>query len=108
VIDYIRRAMPFGNAQSLTNDELYAVTAYVLYLNDIIKDENFELNAATFKSIKLPNEKNFKDDDRSTAEKALWRKQPCMTNCLPGEAKITGQARAIDVTPEAGKGPKAD
>src|SRR3954471_8717839 len=30
VMDYIRRAMPFGNAQSLTNDELYAVTAYVL------------------------------------------------------------------------------
>ena len=27
VMDYIRRAMPFGNAQSLTNDELYAVTA---------------------------------------------------------------------------------
>ena len=45
VMDYIRRAMPFGNAQSLSNDELYAVTAYVLYLNDIIKDENFELNA---------------------------------------------------------------
>ena len=39
VMDYIRRAMPFGNAQSLTNDELYAVTAYVFYLNDIIKDE---------------------------------------------------------------------
>jgi cytochrome c len=108
VIDYIRRAMPFGNAQSLTNDELYAVTAYVLYLNDIIKDENFELNATTFKSIKLPNEKNFKEDDRDTAEKALWRKNPCMTNCLPGEAKITGRARAIDVTPEPGKGPKAD
>lgn len=35
VMDYIRRAMPFGNAQSLTNDELYAITAYVLYLNDI-------------------------------------------------------------------------
>ena len=45
VMDYIRRSMPFGNAQSLTNDELYAITAYVLYLNDIIKDENFELNA---------------------------------------------------------------
>ena len=30
VMDYIRRAMPFGNAQSLSNDELYAVTAYVL------------------------------------------------------------------------------
>ena len=44
VMDYIRRSMPFGNAQSLTNDELYAVTAYVLYLNDVIKDEDFELN----------------------------------------------------------------
>ena len=31
VMDYIRRTMPFGNAQSLTNDELYAITAYVLY-----------------------------------------------------------------------------
>ena len=48
-MDYIRRAMPFGNAQSLSNDELYAVTAYVLYLNDIIKDENFELNAKSSK-----------------------------------------------------------
>jgi len=33
VMDYIRRAMPYGNAQSLTNDELYAVTAYVLFLS---------------------------------------------------------------------------
>jgi len=108
VIDYIRRAMPFGNAQSLSNDDLYAVTAYVLYLNDIIKDENFELNATAFKTIRLPNEGNFRDDDRDTAEKALWRKTPCMTNCLPGPARIIGRARAIDVTPEQGKGPKVE
>ena len=38
LLDYIRRSMPFGAAQSLTNDELYAITAYVLYLNDVIKD----------------------------------------------------------------------
>ena len=108
VIDYIRRSMPFGNAQSLSNDELYAVTAYVLYLNDVIRDENFELNATTFKTIRLPNEPNFRDDDRDTAEKALWRKNPCMTNCLPGPAKVTGRARAIDVTPEQGKAPKVE
>jgi cytochrome c len=108
VIDYIRRSMPFGNAQSLSNDELYAVTAYVLYLNDIIKDESFELNESTFKTIRLPNEPNFRDDDRETAEKALWRKNPCMTNCLPGQAKVTGRARVIDVTPEPGKGPKVE
>jgi mono/diheme cytochrome c family protein len=108
VLDYIRRAMPFGNAQSLSTDELYAVTAYVFYLNDIIKDEHFELNANSFKSIRLPNEPNFRDDDRDVAERSLWRKSPCMTDCLPGTAKITGRARAIDVTPETGKGPKVE
>jgi cytochrome c len=108
VLDYIRRAMPFGNAQSLSTDELYAVTAYVFYLNDIIKDEQFELNANSFKSIRLPNENNFRDDDRDVAERSLWRKSPCMTDCLPGTAKITGRARAIDVTPETGKGPKVE
>jgi cytochrome c len=108
VMDYIRRAMPFGNAQSLSNDELYAVTAYVLFLNDVIKDENFELDAKTFKTIRLPNERNFYDDDREIAERGFWRKAPCMTNCLPGQAKITGRARSLDVTPEAGKGPKVE
>jgi cytochrome c len=108
VMDYIRRAMPFGNAQSLTNDELYAVTAYVLYLNDIIKDEKFELNEKTFKTIRLPNEPNFYDDDRETAEKAFWRKDPCMKDCMPGPAEITGRARVLDVTPEPGKGPKVE
>ncbi|HEY6383609.1 MAG TPA: c-type cytochrome, partial [Pseudolabrys sp.] len=45
--DYIRRAMPFGDAQSLGNDELYAVTAYVLYLNDIV-DDKFVLSKDTW------------------------------------------------------------
>jgi len=108
LIDYIRRTMPFGNAQSLTNDELYAITAYVLYLNDVVSDENFELNATTFKTIKLPNQPNFIDDDREVTEKAFWNKSPCMTNCAPGVAKVTGRARAIDVTPESGKGPKVE
>ena len=108
VMDYIRRSMPFGNAQSLGNDELYAVTAYVFYLNDIIKEENFELSAETFKTIRLPNEANFQDDDRETSERAFWLKRPCMKNCLPGEAKVTGRARLIDVTPEPGKGPKVE
>jgi cytochrome c len=108
LIDYIRRTMPFGNAQSLTNDDLYAITAYVLYLNDVVTDENFELNAKTFKTIKLQNEPNFIDDDRETAEKEFWRKSPCMTNCAQGTATVTGRARNIDVTPETGKGPKVE
>jgi S-disulfanyl-L-cysteine oxidoreductase SoxD len=108
VMDYIRRSMPFGNAQSLTNDELYAVTAYVLNLNDIIKDENFELNANTFLSIRLPNEPNFIEDDREITEKEFWRKSPCMSGCAPGEAKVIGRARALEVTPEEGQGPKVE
>jgi S-disulfanyl-L-cysteine oxidoreductase SoxD len=108
VIDYIRRSMPFGNAQSLTNDELYAITAYVLFLNDIVKSEDFELSAKNFGTIKLPNQGNFYDDDREVAEKHFWKASPCMANCSPGEAKITGRARNIDVTPESAARPKAD
>lgn len=108
VIDYIRRAMPFGAAQTLTNDELYAITAYVLFLNDIITSEDFELSDKNFRTIKLPNEPNFFDDDREVSEKAFWKKSPCMTNCLPGKAEVTGRARVIDVTPEPGKGPKVE
>ena len=59
VFDYIKRAMPFGNAQSLTDDEIYALTAYILNLNDVIKDENFELNEKKFASIKMPNAGGF-------------------------------------------------
>ena len=86
VMDYIRRAMPFGNAQSLTNDELYAVTAYVLYLNDMIKDEDFELNERNFTTIKLPNEPNFRDDDRDVAEKRSCGSEPCMAE-LPARRR---------------------
>ena len=108
LLDYTRRSMPFGAAQTLSNDELYAVTAYVLYLNDVIKTEDFELSDKNFLTIKLPNQGNFIDDDRETAEKAFWNRSPCMSNCAPGEAKITGRARALDVTPEPGTAPKTD
>jgi cytochrome c len=108
VFDYIRRAMPYGNAQSLTPDETYAVTAYVLSLNDIITDEDFELNRDNFRSLRLPNQPNFYDDDRENAERVFWNPQPCMTNCAPGEARVTGRARALEVTPEPGKGPKVE
>jgi S-disulfanyl-L-cysteine oxidoreductase SoxD len=97
VIDYVRRAMPFGDAQTLTNDELYAVVAYMLFLNDIV-DEKFALSKETFSQVKMPNVGGFYDDDREAAEKAFWA-APCMTNCK-GEAKIIGRARVIDVTPD--------
>lgn len=98
VIDYIRRAMPFGDAQSLSNDELYAVVAYTLFLNDIV-DEKFVLSKESFAQVKMPNAGGFYDDDRESAEKAFWNTKPCMTDCRDG-VKITGRARVIDVTPD--------
>lgn len=107
VYDYIRRAMPYGNAQSLSPDEIYALTAYLLYLNDIVKDEEFELTDKNFTSVKLPNAAAFYDDDRETTEKAFWGKEPCMTNCKT-QAKITGRAVVLDVTPDSKSAPKVD
>jgi cytochrome c len=98
VLDYIRRAMPFGDAESLTNDELYAVTAYVLNLNDIV-DDKFVLSKETWAQVKMPNATGFYDDDRDQAEKAFWNASPCMSNCGP-PVTITGHAQAVDVTPD--------
>jgi cytochrome c len=98
VIDYVRHAMPFGDAQSLSNDELYAVTAYMLFLNDIV-DDKFVLSRETFAQVTMPNAGGFYDDDRETTEKAFWNPKPCMTDCK-GEVTITGRARVIDVTPD--------
>jgi S-disulfanyl-L-cysteine oxidoreductase SoxD len=98
VFDYVRRAMPFGDAQSLTNDELYAVVAYVLNLNDIV-DDKFVLSKETWGKVKMPNQGGFFDDDRETAEKAFWNSNPCMKDCR-GPVTITGHAQAVDVTPD--------
>ena len=98
VFDYIRRAMPFGDAESLTNDELYAVVAYVLNLNDIV-DDNFVLSKQTWAQVKMPNSGGFFDDDRETSEKAFWTPNPCMKDCR-GPVAITGRALSIDVTPD--------
>jgi S-disulfanyl-L-cysteine oxidoreductase SoxD len=98
VFDYVRHAMPFGDAQSLSNDELYAVVAYMLFLNDIV-DDKFVLSRETFGKVKMPNAGGFYDDDRETTEKAFWNPKPCMANCK-GEVKVTGRARVIDVTPD--------
>lgn len=104
--DYIKRAMPYGNARSLTDDEVYAITAFLLQMNGIVKDD-FVLSKETFSSVKMPNVGGFYDDDRETTEKAFWNKNPCMKDCKT-EAKVTGRARIIDVTPEDGKGVKVE
>src|SRR5215470_9704741 len=58
VFDYIRRAMPYPQPHSLTNDAVYAVTAYLLYLNGVIAEDDV-INAQTLPLVKMPNRDNF-------------------------------------------------
>jgi mono/diheme cytochrome c family protein len=58
VFDYVRRSMPYTQPQSLSDDEVYAVTAYLLNLNGIIGDHE-EMNAQTLPKVKMPNQPNF-------------------------------------------------
>ncbi|MDJ0930495.1 cytochrome c [Breoghania sp.] len=101
VYDYVRRAMPFGNARSMTGDEVYALTTYILYLNDIVTDEDFELSKENFTDIYLPNEANFISDSRYDEPFNTEKHQPCMTDCKAEPAKITMCARILDVTPSS-------
>lgn len=105
--DYVNRAMPYGNARALSADEVYALTAYLLFLNDVVKDD-FELSSGNFSSVKLPNAGGFMEDDRETAEKHFWKAEPCMSNCTPAAPKVTMRARVLDVTPDSKTGPKVD
>ena len=96
VYDYVYRAMPFGEAQSLTHDETYQVVAYILNMSDVIDDE-FVLNNKTIGRVKMPNANGFMlPDPRPDGQLAS---APCMQNCEVS-TKIIGRARIIDVTPD--------
>ena len=58
LLDYINRSMPYNAPGTLSNDELYAVTAYILQQNKII-DANKRLSAATLAQINMPNRDGF-------------------------------------------------
>lgn len=98
VYDYIYRAMPFGYSQSLEPDEVYAITAYILYSNGIVEDD-FELSHENFTAVRLPNEDNFFMDDRDAGEYAAFGAEPCMENCKES-VEVTMRAAVLDVTPE--------
>ncbi|MEL6957404.1 MAG: c-type cytochrome [Pseudomonadota bacterium] len=98
VYDYVNRAMPFGEAQSLSADEVYAITAYLLYLNDMV-DDDFELSHENFADIRLNNEDNFFMDDRAETELVAFSAEPCMSDCKDS-VEITMRATVLDVTPE--------
>jgi cytochrome c len=63
LFDYTRRAMPTTKPLSLTNDEVYAVTAYLLFLNGIIREDQV-MNAQTLPAVRMPNRDGFVDHSK--------------------------------------------
>ena len=101
--DYIHRAMPFTAPQSLTDDETYSLTAYVLYLNDIV-DEDFELTHANFQEIEMPNKDGFFVDTRPDVKNPA-----CMENCKdPKTIKVTSAIKGITPLQHVEKRQKAN
>jgi cytochrome c len=58
VFDYVRRAMPLNESKSLTDDETYAVVAYILHLNGLIGPDD-AINAQTLPAVRMPNRDGF-------------------------------------------------
>ena len=84
--DYIHRAMPFTAPESMTDEEVYATTAYVLYLNDLI-EYDFELTQENLADVEMPNKDGFFFDDRPDV-----KAKRCMKNCKqPGSVQITSE-----------------
>jgi S-disulfanyl-L-cysteine oxidoreductase SoxD len=75
LFDYIRRAMPQNAPQSLSNDDVYAVSAYILSLNGLLPADAV-LDAKALSAIKMPNRKMFVDDPRPDVKNPA-----CMAGC---------------------------
>ena len=105
---YIKDAMPFPHPKSLSNSETYAITAYLLSVNEIEIngeeiDDEFVLSAKNFKDIVMPNKDGFypnvdtpKDPAKGVAnatkflsnDKNYGAGTRCMTDCIKGEVPI--------------------
>jgi cytochrome c len=101
--DYINRAMPFQAPRSLSAVEVYALTAYVLNLNNIVPND-FVADRTSLPKVQMPNRERFiwQDPRPDTAVEA------CMTNCIdPKDVKIMSSAEGKDLTPRT-SGPLDD
>lgn len=82
--DYVHRAMPYNEPQSLGDDEVYAIVAYVLYLNDLVADD-FVLTRENLPDIEMPNRAGFFADPRPDV-----RNVACMRDCRdPTSIRVT-------------------
>jgi len=82
LFDYVRRAMPMDSPQSLTDNEVYALTAFIYNLNGLVPDDA-TVDAETMKAIDMPNRDGFMVDDRPDVSSTR-----CMSDCPPLEPII--------------------
>jgi cytochrome c5 len=108
---YIKSAMPHQAPMSLTTEEVYALTAYILYINEIqidgqLVDDEYVLNKEKFLKIQMPNKDGFEpiidgpngqDNAREYYANVLnyGNGKRCMTNCFDGEPKIQRIAQEL-------------
>lgn len=77
LFDYVKRSMPMNTPQSLTDDEVYAVTAYLLHLNGLVPADA-KMDSKTLPAVMMPNRNGFIPDDRPDA-----KAERCMADCPP-------------------------
>ena len=75
LFDYVRRAMPMDRPQSLSADEVYALSAYLLNLNGLVPADAV-MDSASLPRVQMPNRNAFMIDDRPDAKAVR-----CMSNC---------------------------
>ena len=75
LFDYIRRAMPMDRPQTLTNNEVYALSAYLLNLNGLVP-ANAVMDRNSLPKVQMPNRNGFIVDDRPDVKATR-----CMSNC---------------------------
>ena len=89
----IDRTMPLNAEGTLTADEVYALTAYLLYLNDLVAEDD-ELDAGNLAAIEMPNRDRFVDDTRPDTLPG----EPCMIDCKES-VEVLFRAKPLQVTP---------
>ena len=95
LFDYINRAMPFPSPHVLSADDVYAITAYILNVDNIV-DNDFVADRNSLPKVKMPNRDAFiwRDPRPDTTAK------DCMTKCLDSKTvEIESTAEGKDLTP---------
>ncbi len=91
-------AKPYTAPQSLSNDEYYAITAYVLFLNELITEDD-KMDAASLPKIAMPNRDGFVLEARPDTEDSA-----CISNCRQGRAVNVMMDSRRFVEPVSGSG----